>query len=64
MTRKSLGSPNVSQKSTSTRERPQNNSQEKIKSSTGNSNDGGEKNPIKKAVEKAHTIHVFVKRKR
>jgi len=58
-----LGSPNVSQKRTSTKEKSPNNFQEQRKSSIGNSYDGGDKDHSKRVVKKSHTIHVSIKEK-
>jgi hypothetical protein len=59
-------SPNVSQKSasSSTRGKPQDITQEQRISSMGNSYDGGDKDPSKNGIERPHTVHVSVKRKR
>jgi hypothetical protein len=58
------GSPNVSQKRTSTKGKSPNNFQEQRKSCIGNSYDGGDKYHSKRVVKKSHTIHVSVKEKR
>jgi len=53
----------VSQKSTSTKEKPRINNQEQRRSSIGNSYDGGDKYPTKMIVEKSHIVLVSIKRK-
>jgi hypothetical protein len=63
-TNKNPNSPNVSQKSTSTKTKPRSSGQEQRRSSTGNSDDGGDKDPTKKTIEKPHIVHTSTKRKR
>jgi hypothetical protein len=61
---RSSRSPNVSQKSSSTKGKPQNSIQEHRKSSIDNSNDGGEQNPPEGNLEKSHTLPTASKRER
>jgi hypothetical protein len=63
-TNKNPNSPNISQKSTLTKTKPRSSGLEQRRTSAGNSDDGGDKDRTKKTIEKYHTIHTSIKRKR
>ena len=63
-TSKNAGSPNVSQKSTSKNTKPGNNDQEHRSYSYRNLDDGGDKDPTGNAIEKLHTLHLSINRKK
>jgi hypothetical protein len=58
------GSPNFSQKSSSTKNKTHGNSQEQRNSHSGNSGNGGDEDPSKRVIEKSHTTLIRPKRKR
>jgi hypothetical protein len=57
-------SPTISQKSTPSRMKHRTSGIEMRKTSVGSSNDGGDKDPPRKSLEKSHIVYTFVKRKR
>jgi hypothetical protein len=64
VTNKNPKSPIVSQRSTPTRTKPRSSGLETRKTTTRNSNDGGDKDPTKKNIEKSHVVHTSYKIKR
>jgi hypothetical protein len=54
----------VAQKSTSVRTKPRSSGLEMRKTDVGSSNDGSDKDPTKKNLEKTHIVYTFSKRKR
>jgi hypothetical protein len=54
----------MSQRSIPTKTKPRSNGLETRKTPARNSNNGGDKDPTKKNLEKSHVVHTFSKRKR
>jgi hypothetical protein len=61
---KNPNSPTVSQKSTQVRTKPRSSGLEMRKTPTESSDDGGDKDPTKKNLEKSHIVYTSAKRKR
>jgi hypothetical protein len=55
----------VSQKSAyASRGKPRDSSQEQRKYSTGNSDDGGDKDPSKRVIEKSHIVPMYLQKEK
>jgi hypothetical protein len=63
-TNKNPNSPNLSQKSASAKNKPQSSGLEERRTSTENLDDGGDKDPTEKTMEKSHVVHNSIKRKK
>jgi hypothetical protein len=63
-TSKNPNSPSVSQRGTSVKTKPRSSGLEPRKTPAENSDDGGDKDPMKKNLEKYHVVYNPVKRKR
>jgi hypothetical protein len=61
---KNPNSPTMSQRSTPSRTKNRTNGMEKRKASVGGSDDGGDKEPPRKNIEKSHVAYTSIKRKR